>query len=700
MSNQCHTSRLAIESLSTRRRVHIPRRERVGLTRGDSLGDDIRRQGDGRDTDPEQALLLESATMLEEARVLANLGTCLYELPDERLIWSRECARILGVEWGVPIDKETYYSCVHPEDREIVRAEVRAAFEGSASIYEVDHRVLHRDGSVHWVLGRSRIVRDASGRPTRVIGVLQDVTDRHRSLEELRASEERYRRTAAVVQWSHDAVIGCDGDGVITSWNRGASLLFGYEEHEVLGRHVSLITPEAMREEARVLLESCAHGELTENHETVRRRKDGSKVEVSLTLSPIRDVGNNIVGISGIARDLTERRRSEVALRRAEQQLRDAQKMEAVGLLAGGIAHDFNNTLSAIVGYTELVLENLPLGDPNRSDIIEVRKAGASAVGLTRQLLALSRRQVLSPRVIDLNQIVLHLERMVRRLIGANVVLAFELSSDLGRVSADPGQIEQVIMNLVLNARDAMGEHERGTLTIATGNHFINAPESETLNITPGRYVMLSVRDTGSGMDEATIERIFEPFFTTKEKGKGTGLGLSTALGIVQQSGGAIGLDSELGTGTSFLVYLPRTERPVQSAYSIPPARVTSRSWETILLVEDEDQVRALARTALKRHGYQVLEAEQGEQALELCAQHVGSIHLLLTDVVMPRMGGRELAERATVLRPEMKVLFMSGYANDDIIAHGVMDESISLLEKPITPSGLARRVREVLDQR
>jgi two-component system, cell cycle sensor histidine kinase and response regulator CckA len=675
-------------------------RERVGLgTEGSLRGDDIRRQDDRRDADPAEALRLESATLLEEAQVLANLGTCLYEVEEERRIWSYECARILGVEWGVAIEKETYYRCVHPEDREIVRAEVRAAFEGSASIYEVDHRVLHPDGSVHWVLGRSRIVRNAAGRPVRVIGVLQDVTDRHQSLEKLRASEESYRRTAAVVQWSHDAVIGVDRDGLINSWNRGASLLFGYEEHEVLGRAVSVITPEALRPETRTLLDRCKLGEPVEHHETVRRRKDGSKVEVSLTLSPIRDSESQIVGISGIVRDLTDRRRSEVALRRAEQQLRDAQKMEAVGLLAGGIAHDFNNTLSAIVGYTELVLENLPLGDPIRVDIVEVRKAGASAVQLTRQLLALSRRQVLSPRVIDLNQIVLHLERMVRRLIGAHVVLAFDLSSELGRVSADPGQIEQVIMNLVLNARDAMGENERGTLSISTHNQYVEGTESEPLNITPGRYVMLSVRDTGSGMNEATIERIFEPFFTTKEKGKGTGLGLSTALGIVQQSGGAIGLESELGEGTLFRIYLPRTDRPVQSAYSIPPARVSNRSWETILLVEDEDQVRALARTALKRHGYQVLEAEQGEQALALCEQHVGSIHLLLTDVVMPRMGGRELAERATVLRPEMKVLFMSGYANDDIIAHGVMDESICLMQKPITPSGLARRVREVLDQ-
>ncbi|HVZ32806.1 MAG TPA: ATP-binding protein, partial [Polyangiaceae bacterium] len=424
--------------------------------------------------------------------------------------------------------------------------------------------------------------------------------------------------------------------------------------------------------------------------------KDGSHVEASLTMSPIRDAAGNVVGISKIVRDLTDQRRAEQQLRRAEQQLRDAQKMEAVGLLAGGIAHDFNNMLSAIVGYTELVLENLGANDPLRPDILEVRKAGASAVSLTRQLLAFSRRQVLSPRVLDLNQIVTHLERMVRRLIAAHVTLAFQLAADLGRVSADPGQIEQVIMNLVLNARDAM--NERGTLTISTENVTLAGPQCEALGVTPGPYVLLSVGDTGCGIPPATRARIFEPFFTTKEKGRGTGLGLSTALGIVQQSGGAIDLESELGLGTTVRVYLPRTEQPVQSAYSVPPARATERSWETILLVEDEEQVRSLARTALRRQGFQVLEAEQGGEALALCERHAGNIHLLLTDVVMPGMGGRELAARAAALRPEMKVLFMSGYAHDEILPSGVLEDDVALLQKPITPSSLTRKVREVLD--
>jgi CheY-like chemotaxis protein len=283
------------------------------------------------------------------------------------------------------------------------------------------------------------------------------------------------------------------------------------------------------------------------------------------------------------------------------------------------------------------------------------------------------------------------------------VHLTFELAPDIGRVSVDLSQIEQVIMNLVLNARDAITDHARGaeaegTLTISTANVWLDSSAADALVAQPGEYVMFAISDTGTGMDEATIARIFEPFFTTKEKGKGTGLGLSTALGIVQQSGGAIGLDSKPGEGTTFRVYLPRTQRALQSMYSVPPQRFSHRSWETILLVEDDEQVRTLARTALRRQGYQVLEAEHGEQALSLCEQHVGNIHLMLTDVVMPRMGGRELAERAAALRPEMKVLYMSGYANDDILTRGILTDEVTLLQKPITPSSLARKVREVLD--
>jgi two-component system cell cycle sensor histidine kinase/response regulator CckA len=645
--------------------------------------------------DPAYLPVPDSHSLLEEAQALANLASWAFEMDTRIVVWSREARRIFGLGPEPPTGVDAFYEMIHPDDRDRVRQHVQAAVYGGDSGYEVDHRIVRPDGAVRWVLGRARITRDAHGRPVRVLGVIQDVTPQKEALIERHAVEERYRQIAAIVEWSSDAIIGCDAKGMITSWNRGATRLYGYAEAEVLHKSLNVLVPDGLRAEETNLRARVLSGMGVHDHDTVRRRNDGSSIEVSLTMSPIRDAAGAIVGISKIARDLTAQRRAEVSLRRAEQQLRDAQKMEAVGLLAGGIAHDFNNTLSAIVGYTELVLENLPVSDPIRADILEVRKAGASAVSLTRQLLALSRRQVLQPRVIDLNQVVGSLERMVQRLVGANVTVSCALASDLGRVCVDPVQVEQVIMNLVLNARDAMSG--QGHLTIATSNVPVLAQRSKRA-FGVGESVMLSVSDTGLGMDEATIARIFEPFFTTKEKGKGTGLGLSTALGIVQQSGGDMDLDSQVGVGTTFRVYLPRTERPVQSAYSVPPARLNNRSWETILLVEDEDQVRALARTALRRQGYQVLEAEQGEQALALCEQHVGNIHLLLTDVVMPRMGGRELAARAAVLRPEMRVLYMSGYANEEVMPDGVVEGETVLLQKPITPSTLSRRVREVLD--
>ncbi|HEX5657506.1 MAG TPA: PAS domain S-box protein [Polyangiales bacterium] len=638
---------------------------------------------------------------MEEAQALADIGTWVYDMPASEIVWSREMYRIFGLDPSTRVTLEAYRARVHADDIARVDRSVQSSL-ASGSSWEVEHRIVRPDGSLRWVFVRARILRDAQGNPSRALGAMQDVTDRKRVIEELRASEERSRQRAALVEWSREAMIGLEPDGKITSWNGAAARLFGFVESEVLGKSITLLVPDGLRAEMVEALARVVGGENVER-ETIRRRKDGVKLEVGIVMSPIRDAAGVVRGISKIARDVSDQRKAERALKRADGQLREAQKMEAVGLLAGGIAHDFNNLLSAIVGYTELVLDTLPPGDPIRNDIIEVRKAGASAVSLTRQLLALSRRQVLQPRVLDLNQVVQNLDRMIRRLIGPHVNLCFDLAMDVGRVSADPGQIEQVIMNLVLNARDAINACEsgdEGTLTISTANVLLDGDAANALIAKPGPYVMLAITDTGVGMDEATIARIFEPFFTTKEKGKGTGLGLSTALGIVQQSGGAMGLDSRPGEGTSFRVYLPRTQRELSSLYSVPPQRLSHRSWETILLVEDDDQVRSLARTALRRQGYQVLEAEHGELALALCEQHVGNIHLLVTDVVMPRMGGRELAERAAALRPEMRVLYMSGYADDDVLTRGIATDEVTLLQKPITPSSLARKVREVLDAR
>ncbi|MEX2156437.1 MAG: response regulator [Gemmatimonadales bacterium] len=420
------------------------------------------------------------------------------------------------------------------------------------------------------------------------------------------------------------------------------------------------------------------------------RHADGSVRWIEGTLVPVADVHGTVVRLDGVARDVTEQRK-------LQEQFRLVQKMEAVGRLAGGIAHDFNNLLTVITSYSEILLEDLAPQDPRRGDLEEIRKAAASAAGLTRQLLAFSRQQVLEPRVLDVNAVLASVEKLLKRLLGEDIDLVAALTPQLGAVKADPGQLEQVIVNLAVNARDAMPDG--GKLTIETAN--VDMDEAYVRDhplAKPGEYVMLAVSDTGVGMDEQTQRRIFEPFFTTKEAGKGTGLGLATVYGIVKQSGGFIWVYSELGHGTTFKIYLPRVDEPVEAV--TPPAapKESLLSTETVLLVEDAAAVRAVTRQVLDRLGYTVLEAPNGKAALHLATKHHGPIHLLLTDVVMPELGGRQLAEQLTALRPELRVLYASGYTDDAVVRHGVLKPGIAYLQKPFTPEVLARKVREVLD--
>jgi two-component system cell cycle sensor histidine kinase/response regulator CckA len=417
------------------------------------------------------------------------------------------------------------------------------------------------------------------------------------------------------------------------------------------------------------------------------RTKSGRLIDIELAAYDIDYGGRQALLV--VLTDITGRRE-------LEEQLRQSQKMEAIGMLAGGIAHDFNNLLTIITGYSQLILNNLKENDPNRHSAEQIMKAGERAAALTKQLLAFSRRQVLQLRVLDLNKLVTSLSAMLQRLIGEDIDLRLSLRPDLGRVSADPGQIEQVIMNLVVNARDAMPKG--GILTLETANVELDSRYVHTpLTAKPGPYVMLAVSDNGIGMDASVKARLFEPFFTTKGSGKGTGLGLSTVFGIVKQSGGSLDVYSEPGKGTSFKIYLPRIDQPV-AAEPQRQNKPVRRGWETILLVEDDEMVRKLVRETLEKQGYKILDAGGPLDARRIADHFPGAIHLMITDVVMPKVNGRELAEQLSKRRGDLRVLYMSGYTDNAVLNSGILAKDVAFLQKPFTPGALIEKVREVLE--
>jgi PAS domain S-box-containing protein len=497
----------------------------------------------------------------------------------------------------------------------------------------------------------------------------------------LRASETRFRRLA------ESGIIGIaisDAAGRVLEANDAFLGMVGRSREDLRAGGVAWeLLPPTDRSPAPAVKDAGASTRCLEGE---YRGNDGSRTPVLVAVAPLDD-GESI----SVSLDLSERKR-------LEDQFRQAQKMEAVGRLAGGIAHDFNNVLSVVLSYAEMIGAALERDDPLRGDAEEIRTAGLRATELTRQLLAFSRQQVLERKVLSLNRIVSGMEKMLRRLLGADIVLTMLCAPELWNVQADPGQVEQIVMNLAVNARDAMPRG--GKLTIQIANVALDEDYTRAHHdVQPGSYVMLAVSDTGTGMDAQTQARIFEPFFTTKEKGKGTGLGLATVFGIVKQSGGHLWVYSEPGHGTTFRLYFPRTTGAVHMRPSERPEPETLRGHETILLVEDDTQVRVLARNVLRRNGYVVLEASNGGEALLICEQHRANIDLLLTDVVLPLMSGREIAERLKTIRPEMKVLFMSGYTDDAVLQHGVLDSGVEYLQKPLTQSTLARKVREVFDR-
>jgi PAS domain S-box-containing protein len=503
-----------------------------------------------------------------------------------------------------------------------------------------------------------------------------------------RAAERRYE---ALFHGAPVGLVRSLPDGRMLAANAAAARIWGYPDIEALlrvnGQDLYADPADRVR-----LLASIEASEVVENFELQGRRGDGTLLWVNLGVRAEKDAGGQVLHYEWSVADITERKR-------LESELRQAQKLEAIGQLAGGIAHDFNNLLTVITGRSHLALGQLPADHAVRRHIDLIQTTAERAAALTRQLLAFSRKQVLEPKVLDVNAVITGLVPMLRRLIGEDLELVAAPAPDLGRVKADPSQLEQVIVNLAVNARDAMPQG--GTLSIETGNVELDeAYVSRHPGASAGRFVRLAIRDTGHGMDAAVKARIFEPFFTTKEPGKGTGLGLATVFGIVKQSGGSIGVESEPGQGTTFTVHLPWVDAAVDRIAMPVAAPTLARGSETILLVEDEDEVRALARETLEGQGYTVIPAAAPAEALRLVGSHVGPIHLLVTDVVMPQLSGRGLADQLTPDRRDLRVLYMSGYTDDAMVRHGVLEEGTAFLHKPFTPQTLLVKVREVLDRR
>ena len=603
----------------------------------------------------------------------ARHKTTLYINPAYERIWGRSCQSLYD-------DPRSFLDAVPVDDR-MRLMDYMGQIERGEHAGKMEYRVVQPNGSVRWLLAHAVPIRNDGGEIYQIAGVALDITESREAQLALEESGERFRK---LTEASFDA-IAIVGEGILQEANSGYATMFGYAcVEEMIGRPVTDFAAEESRAEVEQQLANNVEG----SYELVGCRKDGKKILLEAT-GRMHTIAGKTVRITAL-RDMTEKRS-------LEEQFRQAQKMEAVGRLAGGVAHDFNNLLTVIMSYAGLLTEGLSPKDPRADDLEEIRKAAVTASSLTRQLLAFSRQQVIEPRLVDLNEIVSISEKMLRRLIGEDIDLVTVLTSGPVAVMIDPGQLEQVIMNLAVNSRDAMPTG--GKLTLETTSVTLDAEGArEHWPAAPGRFGVLAVTDTGTGMDEKTRARIFEPFFTTKELGKGTGLGLATVYGIIAQSSGFIGVYSEPGHGTTFRIYLPLVKKSAERDKGEAVLPELRPGTETVLLAEDAAAVRVAARQILERFGYTVLEAPSGKEALIIASKRKAAIHLLLTDVVMPEMSGRELADKFVALRPAAKVLYMSGYTDDSVVRHGILRPETAYVQKPFSPETLARKVREVLD--
>jgi PAS domain S-box-containing protein len=610
----------------------------------------------------------------------AEESKILYVSVGYEKMWGRSCQSLID-------NSHSFMEGISPLDQEMMRRE-------NVTMYQTGHidaecRVLRPDGFVRWVWIRGYPITE-QGRIVRIVGVIEDITEkRHLAAER----DALLSRLQLHIQRMPLAYVLFDADFRIIDWNPTAERIFGYAREEMLGKGppYEQFVPRSFWEKGEEIRNRIRSGDMKAHSVNENLTKDGRTIVCQWLNTPLMDENSQFVGLLGLAQDVTEQRSLEA-------QLHQAQKMEAIGHLAGGVAHDFNNLLTIILGYSEIILSKLGPSDPMREFIKAISVAGERAASLTRQLLAFSRKTVLEPKVLDLNEVVKETDKFLRRLIGEDILLTTTLDPTISRVKVDPDQLGQILMNLAVNSCDAMPKG--GNLTVETRNVELGQEYARLRpEIQPGQYVLLSITDTGSGMTAEVKSRIFEPFFTTKGVGKGTGLGLAVVLGIVRQSGGYVEVYSELEIGTTFNIYFPAVEDQKFAPKAIDAGN-SGHGTETVLLVEDEESVRGLAIFVLQTHGYRVLAAGNGKEAMELIEKHQGGIDLLVTDVVMPGMGGPDLAE---ALRPhflQMKVLYSSGYTDDAVVRHGLLQDKIAFLQKPYMPLALVRKVRQVLDEK
>jgi PAS domain S-box-containing protein len=574
-------------------------------------------------------------------------------------------------------------SFLTPEGAAEAGARINAAKSGQAVDPFFETELVRRDGSKIWVEANVANVQK-DGQLMGRLAVVRDISSRRRAEAALRETSQTLR---TLIDASPVAIISLDLAGRVRVWNRAAERMFGWSHREVFGQPL-LTVPEDKRTEFEAAGARNRRGKAS-IYETQRQRKDGSLVNVLTSTAAILDSEGRVAATMAIIVDITEQKQ-------LEEQLRQAMKMEGIGRLAAGIAHDFSNLLTVIAGRLYLLMSQLPAGHAMRGDLQLIEETGQRAAALTKQLLAFSRKQILAPVVLDLNDVVTSMKELLERVLREDIDLIIGLDPSLGHVLADQGQLEQVVLNLAVNARDAMPNG--GQLVLETRNVEVDDTYvRQHVDLPPGPYVALAVTDSGIGMPAETLARIFEPFFTTKEVGRGTGLGLATAYGIVKQSHGHITVYSEPGHGTTFRVYLPKAEGNVAATVAVETS--TPSGTETVLLVEDDLNLRMLAHAILQQQGYSVLEADDAAAAIRIADQHTGSIHLVITDVVMPKMNGRAMARAIQERRPDAKVLYMSGYPDDAIVRDGVLEPGTPFLQKPFTPGTLARKIRQVLDQ-